>query len=86
MIDPTKDEMLEYLKEYADMHSMENREFSIEEAIYWFACNYHTGQNSNLYSVLSTSKFKPGALSNGPDDFDSKILYEYLEYEYTLQE
>ena len=52
--DPTRDEMLTALAQSgAD-------EFDIEAAIYWFASDWHGGQWSNLYSVLSTSPYKPG--------------------------
>lgn len=36
-------------------------------AIYWFASDYHNGQRSNLYSVLSTSPYRPGMCERGPD-------------------
>lgn len=35
-------------------------------AIYWFANDYHSGQSSNLYSVLSTSPYSPGPLEREP--------------------
>lgn len=35
-------------------------EFDREAAIYWFAADHHKGQADPLYSILSTSKFKPG--------------------------
>ena len=84
MLDPTREEMIEFLKEFGTMHAMEELEFSMEEAIYWFSHDYHGGQSSNLYNTLSTSQFRPGPLTNKPSEGDSSILYEYLTYEYTL--
>jgi hypothetical protein len=39
--------------------------FDAEQAIYWFAADYHSGQWSNLYSVLSTSEYGPGMCETG---------------------
>ena len=36
--------------------------FDIEAAIYWFASDYHRGQWSELYSILSTSEYRPGRM------------------------
>ena len=52
LTDPTRDEMLTALAG-AD-------EFEVEAAIYWFAADWHGGQSSNLYSALSTSRYRPG--------------------------
>lgn len=65
MNDPTKKEMLDFLKKmYGSEDSWED---DAEVAIYWFASDYHSGQWSNLYSVLSTSPFKPGRFTKGPE-------------------
>lgn len=52
--------------------------FAIEEGLYWFASNWHQGQFSNLYSALSTSPFRPGHSSNGPEDGLGRIIYDFL--------
>jgi len=36
--------------------------FDAESAIYWFCSDYHAGQNSDLYSILSTSEYSPGPM------------------------
>lgn len=36
-------------------------------AIYWYANLNHSGQASNLYSVLSTSPYTPGNMMQGPE-------------------
>ena len=55
----------------------------MEEAIYWFANFNHGGQWSNLYSVLSTSPFRPGPISKGPEKGgSSEIMYQALEQEF----
>jgi len=63
--DPSREEMIEHIRK---VYGREADEFDIEEAIYWFANHYHGGQSSNLYSALSTSEFRPGRMSNGPEE------------------
>jgi len=56
-------------------------EFTIECAIYWFCNDYHTGQSSNLYSILSTSDYKPGSMETSVLDTDNNLaiaMYETL--------
>lgn len=79
--DPTKKEMMNFLKDiYGGEDSWED---DAEVAIYWFANDYHGGQWSNLYSVLSTSPFKPGRNSNGPEeDTLEENMYEDLVSEF----
>ena len=77
MKDPTYQELYDYLAGNSDAKELE---FEIEEAIYWFACNYHGGQWSNLYSVLSTSKYSPGAAAYGPSE---PYLYDMLVEEFS---
>lgn len=78
--DPTKEEMISFLdSEFENSEQkfdQNNFNFDKEEAIYWFAHDYHGGQNSNLYSALSTSKYKPGSLTNGPEN--SREMYDAL--------
>jgi len=63
--DPSREEMIEHIRK---VYGREADEFDIEEAIYWFANDYHGGQSSNLYSALSTSEYRPGRMSNGPEE------------------
>jgi hypothetical protein len=49
--------------------------FRIEEAIYWFALQWHGGQDSNLYEALCSSPYRPGASQRDPSDTE---LYEVL--------
>jgi len=58
--------------------------FDMESAIYWFANHYHGGQWSELYSILSTSEYKPGPMHNGPEDDgeEAKMMYESLIAKY----
>jgi hypothetical protein len=62
MKDPTYDEMREFLK----MSGGEG--FEIEEAIYWFANDWHGGQSTNLYRALCASEYRPLPGRNGPED------------------
>jgi len=63
--DPSREEMIEHIRK---VYGREADEFDIEEAIYWFATDYHGGQSSNLYSALSTSEYRPGRMSSGPEE------------------
>ncbi len=65
MTDPTLEEMREFIDSLPLGDEVE--EFDREEAIYWFASEWHSGQASNLYSALSRSQFTPGASTNGPE-------------------
>lgn len=60
MKDPTLQDMLAALGNPAD------DDVDAYAAIYWFASDWHGGQSSNLYSVLSTSPYKPGMMERGP--------------------
>ena len=74
-----KSEMINFLK---GQFGSEAEEFDMEEAIYWFAANYHEGQWSDLYSILSTSDFRPGRLSNGPEQGMCEMMYDALVEKY----
>ena len=78
--DPTKEEMINFLETkfqgLLDPAEAESNEFDMETAIYWFAHDYHGGQWSNLYSVLSTSEFKPSPLERGVRDLESGTATE----------
>lgn len=74
--DPTAEEMREYLQ---DIYGDELCDFDMEGAIYWFAYSWHGGQNSNLYSALSTSEFHPGPCCKGPEkDSMEEMAYKDL--------
>ena len=78
--DPTRNEMLSFL---CGFYPGEAEQFDWEEAIYWFAHDWHGGQASNLYSALSTSPFHPGPLANGPEPGGmGEMLYQELEAEF----
>ena len=74
--DPSREEMIEHIRK---VYGREADEFDIEEAIYWFATDYHGGQSSNLYSALSTSEYRPGRSSSGPEEGSmSEMIYSDL--------
>lgn len=83
--DPNRSEMLATIKLAAEameipFHNDQvlEQEWCVEEAMYWFANRYHVGQNSNLYAFLSTTKYKPSKLSNGPESVEGMSVYEEL--------
>lgn len=54
--------------------------FSAACALYWYCTNWHQGQSSDLYSILSKLDYRPGALEHGPDpDGIEAIIYSDLE-------
>jgi len=75
--DPTKEEMFNYLRSlYGNEEGFRD---DAEVAMYWFANFYHGGQSSNLYSVLSNSRFNPGPVAKGPEPHSSEeMMYEDL--------
>lgn len=85
--DPTRAEILKCGAEFLDSYGLDDdsREFILEEAIYWFASDYHTGQSSNLYSTASTSEFSPGLLSNSPEDEAATELYYHFRKVYRIK-
>ena len=75
--DPTKEEMLDYLRSLYGQE--EGFADDAEVAMYWFANSYHGGQDSNLYSVLSNSRFNPGPIAKGPEPHSlEEMMYEDL--------
>lgn len=64
----------EQFQDIAKLYDAE--EFEIEEALYWWCNDHHSGQWSEEYGLLSTSMFRPGRLANGPDDEIAKMLYD----------
>ena len=78
MKDPTHAEMYAFLTSQAC--GEEDIRFDLEEAIYWFANDWHGGQSSNLYSALCQSEFHPHANANAPG---IPFFYDMLVAEYT---
>ena len=76
--DPTYREMYDYLA--GNCGGEEDIRFDIEEAIYWFASDYHGGQWSNLYEALCQSEYAPGPLASKPEH---PLIYDMLVQEYT---
>jgi len=76
-----KKEMKDHLKK---TFGADVEDFDMEAAIYWYANDYHGGQASDLYSILSTSEFKPGPTHHGvKDEGDmAEKMYKNLEKEY----
>ena len=85
--DPTRRELMRVLQPYRACITREadrdGWDMARETAIYWFAYTYHGGQWSNLYSVLSTSPYRPGRLESGVDqDSWEGYLFEVLVNHY----
>jgi hypothetical protein len=67
--------------------SIDDLDFDIEAAIYWLASDYHRGQDSELYSILSTSEFKPGPTHSSVEDEGeiAKEIYDLLVHEFASE-
>ena len=80
-VDNLKSQMMEYLhNQFPD----EGWQDEAEVAIYYFASDWHGGQDSELYSILSTSPYKPGPLSTLASEGDTvSEMYKALEDEFT---
>jgi len=80
--DPSAQEMRAFLKK--EHPGEEGGDFDIEAAIYWYANDFHGGQASDLYSALSTSKFKPGPAHKSVKDEGevASMMYESLKREF----
>lgn len=59
--DPSREEMLQYLSSTPFAHE-DGFNDDAEIAMYWYAHDHHSGQSSDLYSVLSTSPYSPGPM------------------------
>tara|TARA_Y100000034_G_C6904901_1_gene419574 strand:+ start:1927 stop:2493 length:567 start_codon:yes stop_codon:yes gene_type:complete len=78
---PSGDRFRKHLKKEFSSSEYENRDFDIESALYWFAHDYHSGQWSELYRVLSTSEFHPAPSHSSIEDEGSELgemMYEEL--------
>lgn len=78
MKDPTREEMLEAAKLFSGEDGFEI-DFAI--AVYWFSNDWHGGQWSNLYSVLSISEYRPGRMETGighEGNEAAEMIYNHL--------
>lgn len=82
MMDPTQDDMVIALHSSGITDTGEDCGFEIAEATYWFASDYHGGQNSNLYAALSSNPFRPGPLASGPAEGLASMFYDTLVMEF----
>jgi hypothetical protein len=84
--DPTKSEMLQYLKKafhgLLDVESDDAFGYDAEIAMYWYASDYHSGQDSNLYGVLCNSDYSPNGHTYENEDDSVHLLYDALEGEF----
>ncbi len=81
MSDPTREELVEWIDGCWSI--FEHDTFDREEAIYWFAAHYHGGQWTNLYSALSTSEYRPGAMTTEPEPGSTAaMIYDELVARY----
>lgn len=73
-----KEEMIQFLSSRYRKLS-EDWQDEAEIAIYWFANDFHKGQFSDLYKILSTSPYKPGPMMKlEKEDEIIRMMYEDL--------
>lgn len=79
-----KTRMMNFLRQ--SYGNEEGFEHDAEAAIYWFANDWHSGQTSELYSILSTSPFRPGPISTLDSEGEMvKMMYEDLEAKFSRE-
>ncbi len=79
-----KTRMMDFLRQ--SYGTEEGFEHDAEAAIYWFANDWHSGQTSELYSILSTSPFRPGPISTLESEGELvKMMYEDLEAKFSRE-
>ncbi len=79
-----KTRMMDFLRQ--SYGTEEGFEHDAEAAIYWFANDWHSGQASELYSILSTSPFSPGPISTLESEGELvKMMYEDLEARFSRE-
>ena len=53
--------------------------FSAAQALYWHCADYHEGQGSERYRILSQLGYRPGASERGPEaDSVAEVMYADL--------
>lgn len=82
-----KEELKDYLKkQYENLFDDETIESDGEVAIYYFASDYHDGQSSDLYKILSQSEYKPGPLSTLRNEGEiAEMMYMDLVQKFEYQ-
>lgn len=54
--------------------------FDAAQGLYWYCADWHGGQSSNLYSILSTLGYKPAMGECGPEEGSvAEDIYRELE-------
>ena len=80
--DPTGSELLAAAREAASTIGAD--ELEVGEAAYWFASNFHSGQDSNLYKALAELGCRPGPTRSGPEKGSLvEAIYDGLCQEFT---
>ena len=80
--DPTGSELLAAAREAASTIGAD--ELEVGEAAYWFASNFHSGQDSNLYKALAELGCRPGPTRSGPEKGSAtEAVYDALCVEFT---
>lgn len=60
--------------------------FDVAEGLHWFCTDYHTGQYSYLYQVLSELKVRPSPTVIMCESDVAYLVYGYLEHEMEISE
>lgn len=80
--DPYASELLE--KGLAIAEHIGAGEHHVAEAAWWFASNFHSGQDSNLYKALAELGCRPGPTWSGPEKGSAtEAVYDALCVEFT---
>ena len=67
--DSFREEAWRYIQsEFKGLIDPKDLEEEFEVGLYWYAHDYYDGQADELYSILSTSPYKPGPTMSGVED------------------
>lgn len=61
-----------------DLKLTQDTRFEYGQALYWFCCDWHNGQSSVLYSVLSRLNYHPSPMESccDPESFAEEVYSE----------
>ena len=60
------------------LNETDDDDFGPHAALYWYAADYHGGQDCPLYAVLSLSEYTPGAMER---ECPPEYLHLYQRFE-----
>ena len=76
--DSTPSRILELVELLLDSDDTAHIAVDLASGLYWHCADYHGGQTSERYSILSCLDYNPGACERGPSSDGSQYVYDVL--------